>query len=49
MCIRDSYNLIPVLNVVENMTLPVLMDGRALNEERLGMLLDGLGLRGHER
>ena len=31
------------------MTLPVLMDGRAVNEERLGMLLDGLGLRGHER
>ena len=25
------------------------MDGRAVNEERLGMLLDGLGLRGHER
>lgn len=47
--VYQFYNLIPVLNVVENMTLPVLMDGRAVNEERLGMLLDGLGLRGHER
>ena len=45
--VYQFYNLIPVLNVVENMTLPVLMDGRAVNEERLGM--DGLGLRGHER
>lgn len=47
--VYQFYNLIPVLNAVENMTLPVLMDGRAVNEERLGMLLDGLGLRGHER
>ena len=47
--VYQFYNLVPVLNVVENMTLPVLMDGRAVNEERLGMLLDGLGLRGHER
>ena len=33
--IYQFYNLIPVLNVVENMTLPVLMDGRKVNEERL--------------
>ena len=31
--IYQFYNLIPVLNVVENMTLPVLMDGRKVNEE----------------
>ena len=42
-------NLIPVLNVVENLTLPVLMDGRAVNQERLGELLDTLGLRGREK
>ena len=30
--IYQFYNLIPVLNVVENMTLPVLMDGREVNE-----------------
>ena len=34
--VYQFYNLIPVLNVVENLTLPVLMDGRAVNQERLG-------------
>ena len=33
--IYQFYNLIPVLNVTENITLPVLMDGRMVNEERL--------------
>ena len=47
--VYQFYNLIPVLNVVENMALPVLLDGRAVNEERLGSLLDALGLRGCER
>ena len=42
--IYQFYNLIPVLDVVENMTLPVLMDGRQVNEERLEELLDTLGL-----
>ena len=44
--IYQFYNLIPVLNVVENMTLPVLMDGRAVNRQRLDELLDVLDLRG---
>ena len=47
--IYQFYNLIPVLNVVENMTLPVLMDGRQVNQERLEELLDVLGLRGREK
>lgn len=47
--IYQFYNLIPVLNVVENMTLPVLMDGRAVNRQRLDELLDVLGLRGREK
>ena len=47
--IYQFYNLIPVLNVVENMTLPVLMDGRQANQERLEELLDVLGLRGREK
>ena len=47
--VYQFYNLIPVLNVVENLTLPVLMDGRAVNQERLGELLDTLGLRGREK
>ena len=47
--IYQFYNLIPVLNVVENMALPVLMDGRQVNQERLEELLDVLGLRGREK
>ena len=44
--IYQFYNLIPVLDVEENMTLPVLMDGREVNEERLFELLRVLGLEG---
>lgn len=47
--IYQFYNLIPVLNVVENITLPVLMDGRAVNEERLEELLSILSLKGREQ
>ena len=46
--IYQFYNLIPVLNVKENMTLPVLLDGREINGERLEELLDVLNLRGRE-
>ena len=46
--IYQFYNLIPVLNVVENITLPVLMDGRKVNQERLKELLDSLKLEGRE-
>ena len=42
--IYQFYNLIPVLNVVENMTLPVLLDGRKVNQERLDELLTTLDL-----
>ena len=42
--VYQFYNLIPVLNVVENITLPVLMDGRKVNNERLDELLDVLKL-----
>ena len=47
--IYQFYNLIPVLDVVENMTLPVLMDGRKVNEDRLNELLQTLGLTGKRR
>ena len=47
--IYQFYNLIPVLNVVENITLPVLMDGRVVNRQRLDELLDVLDLRGREK
>ena len=43
--IYQFYNLIPVLNVTENITLPVLMDGRKINEERLEELLSILSLK----
>lgn len=47
--IYQFYNLIPVLNVEENMTLPVLMDGREVNEKRLKELLHTLGLEGRKK
>jgi putative ABC transport system ATP-binding protein len=43
--IYQFYNLIPTLNVVENITLPILMDKRKVNEERLNDLLELLGLQ----
>ena len=47
--IYQFYNLIPVLNVVENITLPVLMDGRKVNQERLEELLDILKLKDRQK
>ena len=47
--IYQFYNLLPVLNVVENITLPVLMDGRKVNETRLQELLHTLRLEGREK
>ena len=46
--IYQFYNLIPVLNVTENITLPVLMDGQSVNEDRLEELLNILKLKGRE-
>lgn len=43
--IYQFHNLIPTLNVVENITLPVLMDRRKVNRERLEELLELLGLQ----
>ncbi len=42
--IYQFYNLIPVLNVTENITLPTRLDGREVNEQRLNDLLKTLGL-----
>jgi len=47
--IYQFYNLIPVLDVRENITLPVLMDGKKVNEERLDELITFLGLKGREK
>lgn len=46
--IYQFYNLIPVLNTVENMTLPVALDGRRIDRQRLEMLIGALGLKGKE-
>ncbi|HBJ2611774.1 TPA: ABC transporter ATP-binding protein [Clostridium botulinum] len=43
--IYQFHNLIPTLNVVENITLPILMDKRKVNKERLNDLLELLGLK----
>lgn len=47
--IYQFYNLIPVLNVRENISLPVLMDGRAPDEERINDLLKTLDLESREK
>jgi putative ABC transport system ATP-binding protein len=47
--IYQFYNLIPVLNVVENISLPVLMEGREVNKERLSELITTLRLDGREK
>ena len=47
--VYQFYNLIPVLDVTENITLPVLMDGQKVNQERLDELLTVLQLTGREK
>lgn len=42
--IYQFYNLIPILNVKENITLPCDLDGKPVNKSRLGELLKVLGL-----
>ena len=42
--IYQFYNLIPILNVEENITLPLSLDNREVNEEKLKELLKLLGL-----
>lgn len=47
--IYQFYNLIPVLNVVENLTLPILMDGRKVNNRHLQEMIHILCLEGREK
>lgn len=42
--IYQFYNLLPVLNVEENILLPYLLDGRKLEQERLDQMIEMLGL-----
>jgi len=43
--IFQSYNLIPVINVLENITLPVELDGTKVDKEYLSEIIDFLGIR----
>ena len=43
--IYQFYNLIPILNVEENITLPILLDGRTPDKAYLKELIDILGLK----
>ena len=47
--IYQFYNLVPMLNVTENITLPQLMDGQKVNKEHLKELIDTLQLSGREK
>lgn len=42
--IYQFYNLIPILNVEENITLPLDLDNKAVNKQRLNDMLKVLGL-----
>ena len=42
--IYQFYNLIPILNVKENITLPCELDGKIVDEKRLSDLVEDLGL-----
>ena len=46
--VYQFFNLIPTLTVLENITLPVALDGRPVNEARLRELVKTLGLEGRE-
>ncbi|HOA36326.1 MAG TPA: ATP-binding cassette domain-containing protein, partial [Bacillota bacterium] len=44
--IYQFYNLLPILNVEENITLPLLLDGRKIDPQFLEELLETLNLKG---
>lgn len=47
--IYQFYNLIPVLNVEENITLPVLLDKKQVSKKDLEEILEILGLNGRRK
>ena len=47
--VYQFYNLIPVLNVEENITLPLLLDGRKVNPKRLKEMIELLHLEGRTK
>lgn len=47
--VYQFYNLIPILTVEENITLPCDLDGRGVDRERLERILDSFGLRARRK
>jgi len=47
--VYQFYNLIPILTVEENITLPCDLDGKGVDRERLEMILDSFGLRARRK
>lgn len=47
--IYQFYNLIPILNVEENITLPLNLDNREVNKKRLDELINLLGLENRKK
>ena len=47
--VYQFYNLIPILTVEENITLPCDLDGRGVDRERLEMILDSFGRRARRK
>lgn len=47
--VYQFYNLIPILTVEENITLPCDLDGRGVDRERLEVILDSFGLRARRK
>lgn len=47
--VYQFYNLIPILTVEENITLPCDLNGRGVDRERLEMILDSFGLRARRK
>lgn len=47
--IYQFYNLIPILNIEENITLPMELDGRKVDQASLDELLESLGLSARKK
>lgn len=47
--IYQFYNLIPILNVEENITLPLALDNRSVDKEKLDNMIKALGLENRRK
>lgn len=44
----QQYNLVPILNVYENIVLPIQLDGNIVDDNFVSQIIDSLGLKGKE-